>query len=95
MQITPILKKLEQFFSDQQSMVYPLSLDGISRTEIQKKIATLNLSFSEETYQLFEWKNGIKDSDNLTIAQCRLFPWGILESFDKLLSVYKFPTTAG
>ncbi|SHN45477.1 SMI1/KNR4 family protein [Chitinophaga sp. CF418] len=93
MSVTPVLKKLEQFFSDQQSIVYPLLLDGISRAEIDEKKKALNLSFPPEVYELFEWKNGIKDSDNLTIGQCRLFPWGILESFDGLLGVYKFSTT--
>jgi len=95
MQITSILKKLEKFFTDQHSIGFAQLQDGISQVEIEERIAPFNLSFPPEVFELFKWKNGIKESSDETIVDSLLFPWGIMESMDRLVDVYKSFTSEG
>lgn len=88
MEITPILKKLEHFFVTQQSIAFSQLQDGISRAEIDEMKKDLNLAFPPEVYGLFEWKNGLTDSSDITIGESVLFRWGAMMPFDHFVEVY-------
>ncbi|PSL19891.1 SMI1/KNR4 family protein [Chitinophaga ginsengisoli] len=88
MSVTPVLKKLEHFFVTQQSIAFSLLQDGISRAEIDEIKKALNLSFPPEVYELFEWKNGMRDLSKITIGASLLFRWGAMVPFDQFIEVY-------
>ncbi|SDF61166.1 SMI1/KNR4 family protein [Chitinophaga filiformis] len=95
MQLTPILDKLSQIFSSQQSIAFGRLQDGLSQAEIAERERDLNLTFPTVVFELFGWKNGMGVSDDLTIAQSLLFPDGIFESLDGCIETYKIYTHAG
>ena len=92
MQITPILKKLENIFTRQQSIAFKQLQNGLSRTEIEEKATAVSLTFPPEVIELFEWRNGKKDSGVEKIGNLLLFPWGIMEPLDSLVSVHQAST---
>lgn len=95
MQLTSILKKLDGIFSSQYSIAFTRLQDGLSRTEIEERAASINLAFLPEVFELFQWKNGLRQSDDLTIAQSLLFPDGVFESLDGCIETYNIYTNAG
>jgi hypothetical protein len=95
MLITPILKKIENYLVSQQSIAGTLLQKGISRAEIQQKTAHLIYPLTPQVLELYEWKNGITDSSDYTIAELELFQWGIFETLETSLEHYAFNTKAG
>ncbi len=59
---------------------------GIPREMVDKKLgaADVGISFPDEVYSLYEWKNGVEDdeSSEYTVGELRLFTLGIFDSFD-------------
>ncbi|MCF6404450.1 SMI1/KNR4 family protein [Chitinophaga filiformis] len=95
MQLTPILKKIEHYLVSQNSIAGIRLQKGISRAEIQQKIAHLSYSFPPEVFELYEWKNGSVDVSDDTIGDLLLFPWGIFEPLESSLKEYDLNSKEG
>ncbi|PSL19890.1 SMI1/KNR4 family protein [Chitinophaga ginsengisoli] len=87
--VTGMLRKLDHYLTAQGSIAAANLQAGIPRHEVEQKIASFNITLPPEVYELFEWRNGLKESSDETIGNSLLFPWGIQEPFDRCFSVYK------
>ncbi|WP_448633976.1 hypothetical protein [Pedobacter panaciterrae] len=61
---------------------------GLSIHEINEMMATQQLTFPQEVYDLFTWKNGFKPSEAHPIIPLHLFPNGIPFTLDEALHCY-------
>ena len=72
-----LLMALEQTLANIHPAIVAKLNPGLSVTEINKTAASAQLTFTEEVYDLFIWKNGIQHQGINSIAQLLLFPVGI------------------
>lgn len=88
LQFNELLKRLESFLYQQKSIAGSKLQQGITRAQILETIKNLSLTFPEEVYQLYEWKNGLVDTEGNTIGELQLFPWGIFDPLDRAIQDY-------
>ncbi len=75
-ELKSLLSKLYQVLLKKESILPKLLQEPISRKEIDKLIENLDIVISEDVYELFGWKNGIRTSDDYFIGQLWIFPLG-------------------
>jgi len=71
-----LLNTLEQTLQTVHPGIVQKLNEGLSKTEIDKVAASAQVTFTDEVYDLFTWKNGIQHTDFRSTGQLLLFPKG-------------------
>jgi cell wall assembly regulator SMI1 len=85
-----ILKRLELFLAGIGAPVLNILRPGIDKSHVNRLINEVDLSFKEDVYELYAWRNGTKDANEKLIGEMTLFTNGILHSLDEAIDIYRY-----
>ncbi|MEL7246391.1 MAG: SMI1/KNR4 family protein [Cyanobacteria bacterium J06573_2] len=63
--LTDSLNQIMQWLEENRPDYAASFLPGLSDEEIQKKLANVELELPEEIYELYRWRNGVEDGEDL------------------------------
>lgn len=86
--LSSLLEKLYGMLEDAQSPLCNILQKGVSRKMIDERIQDLGINFLPEMYELYEWRNGVREEDlkSKTLREFWLFSMGFFPPLNFAIS---------
>jgi len=88
-EILSLLENIYKYPKKGKSPIINLLNNGINKEYINSHLKKNNLEFPNDVYSLYNWKNGVNDSEEHLMGNITFFPMGIFSSFERAYNNYQ------